>query len=241
MKKVCRQCGQEYERKNAREYCEPCSVMIRKALNKKRNIAFAPKGNIQRKERYASIIDQGKVLNQYIPEPFFDAGNGHGIRIVIPFSRAFSKNKVMVARGRIVRWRVTNEAKKELVKSLSLVPHQFFQGKIYLKILVRQPDHMGDALNYLDNIADAIQDGIGVNDRWFAIRSLDWMIDKNNPGIEISIIQKATEHHALCRACGREVPFSAFNEGTRKRLERQILEGGKAGRRECLECMSIKT
>jgi len=51
--------------------------------------------------------------------------------------------------------------------------------KIYISIYAELDSHRGDALNFVDTICDAVKEAILIDDRWFAIKSLDWEIKKN--------------------------------------------------------------
>lgn len=241
MKKICKNCGKQYERKNARKYCEKCSYLVKKKLHRNQNKEYDKRhGSKLKREKYYAQKDRGRDINteSYCTHFEDEKKYMHGIRIVLPFDRKLSKNKVFITKqGHIVRWKETNDARKDLVWEIKGIRHVFFQAKIWLDVTVFQPDHMGDALNYIDNIADAIQEAIGINDRWYAISNLNWHIDKNNPRIQIKIKQTAREHHAICKFCGRETPFSYFPETVRKNLENQFKNGGKVNRRICNDCV----
>jgi len=242
MKKICVNCQKEYERKNAREYCPECSKLIKIALSRKRNHEYdLRRGKQLKREKHQQrrAIAREESANNEITE--YDSTQGHGIVVVVPFTRDFSKNKIMVANGRIIRLKKTNDAMALLRDEIAEINHKFYQAKIWLDINIFQPDHMGDALNYVDTFADAIQNAIEINDRWYAIKNLNWQIDKANPRLVLRILQNAKEHHAICQFCGTEKPFSAFNEATQKRLNAQIENGGgRSGQKICLNCKAIK-
>lgn len=46
-----------------------------------------------------------------------------------------------------------------------------------------------DAINFIDAIADVLKRVIGVDDKWFSIKSLDWAVDAKNPYIIIKLYQ----------------------------------------------------
>jgi hypothetical protein len=84
----------------------------------------------------------------------------------------------------------------------------FYRGKVWLDILVQKPNNRGDAVNLLDSICDVVKEAIGIDDRYFSIRRLDWEIVKKDPLIYIGIGQEISEHHFCCTYCGRMVPES---------------------------------
>lgn len=79
----------------------------------------------------------------------------------------------------------------------------------------------------LDVICDAVKVGIGVDDRWFCVRRLDWAIVKLNPTITVGVSQSVTEHHRACHLCGAIRPLSSFTLARRGLLGRG---------RECYDC-----
>ena len=101
-----------------------------------------------------------------------------------------------------------------------------YRNKVWIDIFVQKPDHRGDAINFLDLIADAIKEAIGIDDRWFSIRRIDWQIVKEKPRIFIGIGQDEQDlfDAKICSYCGRILPEKCF---------------GKS-KRECRECTSEK-
>lgn len=242
MKKICLSCKKEYERKNARAYCTECSKMISTALHRKSDIRYRENGGNEKiREKYNKHRLNAKESTKDIDITQYDSEKGHGVRVVLPFTRDFSKNNMATMNGRIVRMKRMRDAMQTLTEEVVLLGHKFYQGKIWLDITIYQPDHFGDALNYIDAFADAIQKAIGINDRWYAIKSLNWQINKSEPRLEIWILQNNKEHHAICQFCGVEKKFSDFNEATQRRLNKQVEIGsGSAGQRICLTCKHLK-
>ena len=104
---------------------------------------------------------------------------------------------------------------------------EFFNNKVWLDVLVQKPNHKGDAVNVLDLVCDAIKEAIGVDDRWFAIRRLDWEIVKDNPRLVLGVSQDSDVDSQLCSYCGQIKPFAAFNRSRHSRL---------GVGRECVDC-----
>lgn len=46
-----------------------------------------------------------------------------------------------------------------------------------------------DAINFLDAVADVLKKVIGVDDKWYSVKSIDWDLDKLNPRIIVKIYQ----------------------------------------------------
>lgn len=105
------------------------------------------------------------------------------------------------------------------------------QNRVWLDILVQKPNQRGDAVNFVDLICDAAKSAIGIDDRWFSIRRLDWQIVKDDPKIYIGIGQEDVPAVQACSSCGRLLPFSEFHKNTR-------LQNGVS--RNCKECSSAR-
>ncbi len=100
-------------------------------------------------------------------------------------------------------------------------------NKVWLDILVQKPNHKGDAVNVVDLICDAVKEAVGVDDRWFSIRRLDWEIVKENPRLFVGIGQDSDVDSQVCSYCGQIKPFEEFGQRKRSRL---------GIGRECREC-----
>ena len=151
-------------------------------------------------------------------------------RIAIPFDYGLSKNAAWtMARGaNYVYMKAHHKAlRASIVAALRHDSTQWFNGKVWLDILIQKPSHRGDAVNMVDGICDAVKEAIDIDDNWFSIRKLDWQIVKTNPRIFIGIGQDITEHHQACSYCGKILTLQNF--GKRKH--------GNFGRaRVCLTC-----
>lgn len=192
---------------------------------------------MNKKELYEFRKQRGIEINQ-TESHIINSEICHGIKIVIPYTQAFSKNKVLVGKqGRIIYWKDRREAIEELAWRIKAMRHKFYQGRIWLRIEVYKPNHIGDALNVIDSIADAVEKGIGVNDRWFSIECLAWQIDKADPRIELWIKQKATEHHDICSLCGRELSIDNFPPRVQEQMKKSPQR--KIQRKWCNECFKL--
>ena len=126
------------------------------------------------------------------------------IALAIPFEvEQLSKNraiKPIVNRRTGKRGMATQKPKRDKAKAIAdLVALEsrrtrtyFTQSKVWLDIVVVLRVHNADALNVLDTVADAVARGIGVDDRWFAVRRLDWGIDPDSqPTLYLTVGQEA--------------------------------------------------
>lgn len=235
--KTCKNCNNEFTRKNAREYCIGCSaIKSKEASTKAKKKWQSEKAQAHKKGAYTRLRAAGKERSADIEIGEYDPNTAHGIKLVLAFTRDFSKNKMVVWNGRIMRKRETNDAKEQLTWEVAATNHTFYQGKVWLDICIYQPTHTGDALNYLDVMADAVADAIGVDDRWFSVRRIDWQIDKADPRIVLVVTQCVTEHHAICQTCGAQTPVKNFSEKVQARILKALEFGGHSGTKVCPLC-----
>lgn len=91
--------------------------------------------------------------------------------------------------GRVYLNRETKNLTHELFLAIRSQRPAFMPGKkVYISIFAELSNHRGDAVNLIDTLMDSIKVAIGVDDRWFAIKSLDWEIRKDGK-IRIDIEQ----------------------------------------------------
>lgn len=159
------------------------------------------------------------------------------LRIRVPFSYALSKNAVWSMAqggGHVFMRKKASQARSvvrdTLASALSESGIAPVEAKVFIDIFVQKPNHKGDAINVIDSVCDGIKDALGVDDRWFSIRGLDWEVVKTDPMIIIGVGQEAREHHRVCSACGRIMPLDAFGKRSGMRL---------GSSRECLECRRL--
>lgn len=115
--------------------------------------------------------------------------------ITVPFNLALSKNRMWrttVRNGRAVTY-IPRDSKDEhdrialafLARRCPIIP----KTKLWLSLFVEKPDNKSDAFNFLDVIADAVKDGLGLDDRWYSSDFIDWAIQKDMPRIFIRVGQ----------------------------------------------------
>jgi hypothetical protein len=176
--------------------------------------------NCKSKDFQNSVKDLRKVfglkISNHESKIIFDGETdlSKNIRIKIPYNTALSKNALFGFGNRRVYMKETGKKIKEeifyLIKSeVNKQNIVFVPDKIWVGILVQKPSMNGiDPINVIDLICDAIKEAIGVDDKWFSIRLLDWQIKKENPQIIIEIGQSSDNiPKKTCRYCGRIVPL----------------------------------
>jgi hypothetical protein len=223
-------------------YCEPCSDARRVACQAKwarKNPPSKAQTDGWRSKTALKITANGLALNAEQRmgiawvEPVALAWSA---RIAVPFSYAASKNHiyamnkgghVMLRReSRAIRDGVT-VAIRSAIKGMPLV-----NNKVWIDILVQKPDNRGDAINVVDLVCDGLKVGLGVDDRWFSIRRLDWQIVKDQPALYIGVGQEhGVEHAQACSSCGLIRPLTAFGKNARNKY-------GVV--RNCKECCTVK-
>lgn len=216
---VCTVCGIEAERTGpVQRYCQACSVS--------QSTRYTPKRTTPRPKKTlaedARLRGRGEALNAKTKETIsWPVGNDPDlarlVRVAVPFSWGYSKNAIYSLGAR--RGHIFQRAESRALRTaLTLLIRQaargepFFKGKVWLDIFVQKPNNKGDAVNVVDTVCDAVKDAIGIDDRYFSIRRLDWQITKVSPKIFIGVGQEITEEHFGCTYCGRVLPLSKISK-----------------------------
>lgn len=144
------------------------------------------------------------------------------VRVSVPFSYAASKNHIYVRR-RLGHMALRREvvAKREaitLAVRSAIGGRRVAHNKVWLDLLVQKPDHRGDAVNVVDLVCDAVKDALGVDDRWFCIRRLDWEVAKTDPRLFIGVGQETDLDCQVCSHCGAIKPLDQFTRRKTARL-----------------------
>lgn len=234
---TCQRCGATTARKAAmQKYCEDCSRATdveRKAKWAKANppVRTAEQNKAGRERQRGRSLERGAEINRSTVESiahFPEVDLQWLIKIAVPFTYSASKNHIWATtrKGHVYRRTESSDFQNGIILMLKarFSETRIYRNKIWLDIFVQKPDHRGDAINALDLVADAVKEAIGIDDRWFSIRRLDWQIVKENPRIFIGIGQEDLFDAKLCSYCGRILPEEDF---------------GKS-KRECRECTSEK-
>jgi uncharacterized Zn-finger protein len=230
----CGDCGVDTPARSATQrYCPACSTrrdLERKRLwvrdhppslfQRVRNSQHASRRKEMVREAGAEASDTAKQgiawLDPEAPDLIWLA------RISVPFSYAASKNHIYVKRrmGHVALRRevVAKRQAITLAVQSALAGRQVAHNKVWLDILVQKPDHRGDAVNVVDLVCDAVKDAIGVDDRWFSIRRLDWEVAKTDPRLFIGIGQESDRDCQVCSHCGSIKTLDQFSRRKDSRL-----------------------
>ena len=237
---TCERCGvRAFKRGSNQKYCVDCSTKAdieRKAAWSKRNpppydpVRRATE-NLARRARLedagAARTDRGEIA--------WDASTPvelvWSVRVAVPFTFAFSKNAMWrnVGVGHVILRKESSRARANLAAKIRAAFHgtKIAHNRLWLDILVEKPTQRGDAINVLDLVADAIQDATGLDDRWYSIRRIDWIITKKEPRLFVGIGQEAVGDVIACSYCGQLLPLEAFGANSHNPF-------GKS--RTCREC-----
>lgn len=142
------------------------------------------------------------------------------VRIAVPFDYCLSKNHIYTN----TRWghRALRRDSSNARDQITLLLKEAVQGmevkrnKVWIDIFVQKPNHRGDAINVIDLVCDGVKLALGIDDRWFSIRRLDWQIIKEKPLIYIGVGQEECEHSKLCSHCGLILPDALFGKSVRE-------------------------
>lgn len=116
--------------------------------------------------------------------------------VTCTYSPALSKNARL---KRSFRGRLYIDAKakaaeavlnRELTKGLKGV--RLRPEKLWLDITVYKTRVNTDAINFLDSMADVLKIVTGVDDRYYAVKSLDWVLAPKDPKIILKLYQPRT-------------------------------------------------
>ncbi len=241
---ICKDCGREAERSGpVQHYCPQCSEkrdLLRKKLwardhrpsdpQRVRNLASGKRRKAESREAGAQTNHEAKRAITW-----FDQEGPNLLwftRVAIPFSYAASKNHIYAHRrtGHIALRRESRAKRDEIVCLIrdGLKGHHVAHNKVWIDILVQKPNHRGDAVNVVDLVCDALTKALGVDDRWFCIRRLDWEVVKESPMLFIGIGQDTNADCMVCSYCGQIKELGEFN----KRKSGHLGVG-----RECKQCL----
>lgn len=235
---ICQACGTAAPRRGAsQKFCKPCSEkrdLERKALWHKDHWGKqyeTKKSEILERGREVSLQERSSLLSWFAG----DVNLIWKVSVSVPFDWAASKNHLFTLRrqGHVAlrqEGRAFRDALAYTIKS-AMTGQKVVQNKVWIDIFIQKPNQRGDAANFVDVICDAIKDAIGVDDRWYSIRRLDWQIVKDDPRIFVGIGQDTTTEVQACSSCGRLMEYHHFHKN----------KGTKAGiSRNCHSCLGVK-
>lgn len=228
MQKYCPECSEAKSRERSRKWAKNNPQPYTDEIREKNKQSARETATIRKEVGYKESIVNKSNITWPCDESDADDLNML-VRIKMPFSYKFSKNSLwsLAGRGHVYISREVMAIKEEIIWRIKSKGAEWYDGKVWIDIMVEKPNMKGDAINVVDMVCDAIKEAIGVDDRWFCIRRLDWVVVKNNPMIYIGVGQSVTENHQVCATCGRILPYSKF--GSNKSNKNGIS-------RDCLEC-----
>lgn len=233
----CAECNASTPRNCATQrYCPACSEQRDAARKQKYHVERGRKiFQVKRDEatRRGSAVSAATRISVDAWKPYLPALAWY-VRVEMPFAWAGSKNHLFAttSRGHTFLRDEARFYRTELTERIFEATRnlKIYKNKLWLDVLVQKPNHRGDAANFVDLICDAVKDAIPLDDRWYAIRTLDWQVCKRDPAIFIGLGQEAEVDVQACSTCGRLLPFDAFQKN------RAALNGVT---RVCKTCLSL--
>ena len=216
---ICKVCNKSALRRGWRQfYCIPCSELRSKGSVRKS--ALRQKSDIILRGIEISKSHVRKSITGYRP---FASDDGWMVSFKIPFTQAASKNHVWSlasGSGHVFKRAESRQFQNVIVAKIQegIREHKVFQNKIWIDLFVQKPNHKGDAINVVDVICDGLKVGLGVDDRWFCIRQVDWEISKHDPQIFITVFQNEPFDVQPCSHCGRILRLDKFGKKHSSRL-----------------------
>lgn len=232
----CKRCGVAAPKRSAvQKYCLPCSEA---ADLERKKLHHIKRGKARLKEERSKLHGIGAELNSphildlETSKPLMPEMAWYS-RVSVDFSWSGSKNHIFAntARGHVFMRAESSAFRAEITAALREATRDVTvrQNKLWLDMFVQKPSHRGDAANFVDLVCDAAKDAIGLDDRWFSLRSVDWQIVKTDPKLFIGVGQEAGEDVRVCSSCGRLLTPDNF-----QRARNLPLGVG----RNCRDCLS---
>lgn len=241
---ACSDCGREVVTfgRGRVHLCVDCRVVRRKAASRAYQQTHPPTPEMNRQRSaltMAGAIESGRAISLGEREAIAWLPNEEPdllwiVRVAVPFHYGMSKNR-MLGWTKHQKPHLTTEFRntRDMLRDRLILSFArpgaptIVQAKLWLDILVQKPDNRGDAVNVVDLVCDAVKVAIGLDDRWYSIRRLDWQISKNAPSLFVGVGQDTREDHQVCSSCGRVLLLEAFTKGN-----------AATGRgRNCRECL----
>ena len=218
-KRICIECGAEIYGTMAKKFCEECAdrYLAKYLLEKRPEFAYKASikenGYREKGKRFSQRVNNKKWLDVW--------GNKKNPRTMvqfqIPYKTGMSKNFYLGIQhhhdnGKFGFYKKTEARTQEELIISHLSPGIFKKNKVWVDIFVEKKDNRSDAVNVVDLVCDAIKKGIGVDDRWFCLGRLDWVIVKDRePQVFIKVYQEDSWDCRICSFCGRILPIKCFN------------------------------
>ena len=78
-----------------------------------------------------------------------------------------------------------------VAEQLRKTPCVFANTWIHIHLVWRVLNLRSDVINYHQDLADALQGAVGINDKWHLLHDNEVIVDKENSGVEVVMIQEA--------------------------------------------------
>lgn len=135
----------------------------------------------------------------------------------VPFTMAASKNhtwSLSKGGGHVFKRQQSRRFQDLVAVKAKEATRQFkvFQNKLWIDLFVQKPNNKCDAINVIDVVCDGLKIGLGIDDRWFCIKQVDWEIAKNDPQIFVRVYQKDAFDVNACSHCGRVLTLDNFKK-----------------------------
>lgn len=221
-------------RSKMQRYCTPCS---------EKRAALRAGGAPKQVSEPSPTIQRGLAISRQVarrslwePAPF-NSDTGWTVSFKVPFTQAASKNHVWSlgkGSGHVFKRAQTRTFEDLLIAKTREACRDVtvHQNKIWIEIFVQKPHHRGDAINVVDVVCDGLKKGLGVDDRWFCLRGVDWEIAKENPQIFVTVRQSQEFDAQACSHCGRILSLDHFKKKRTARLGVDRVCGGCRGVRQ---------
>ncbi|WKZ15525.1 MAG: hypothetical protein QY317_16650 [Candidatus Jettenia caeni] len=85
------------------------------------------------------------------------------------------------------------KAHRLLVKSIinKAPPVSLRNTWMHIYLTWHVPDLRSDVINYHQDLADALQEAIGINDKWFLLHDDEVVVNKKFTGVEVTVMQSS--------------------------------------------------
>ena len=202
-KYICIECKNPHKKRANSLRCNEC---LRK-INNQKTLLRAKRNwpdKLKRLKKAGQILSDNSNIIWQIENPLPDFN--YIVTFCIPYDINLSKNVAhRFGRRRVFKNSSTAKLQEDIgwhIKQKG-IDKNLIQSKLFIDLLVEKPTMRGDAINFIDTIADAIKSVIDFDDNWFCIGRVDWKINKNNPKIWITLKQDNLHQTKVCETCGR--------------------------------------
>lgn len=241
---VCEKCGKPDDKRGAQQkFCRECSPGHQKQrkLQWQRTHPREPATERQKRcaDRAAFIQKFGEEQSVKLSKGFAllpdRSGSARAFQFQFPFVGHISKNAIvnigmMTGKPFIFVREDVNKLKEaiSIITSAKVGSVLWPVSKTWIDVVVQKPNNRCDAINVVDTLCDGIKNGLGVDDKWFAIGRLDWELVFSNPSVFVQVSTDAIRAQKSCSTCGQ---IKYLDEGFRPHYTTKDRHAGV-----CIEC-----